>query len=132
MESHFLKMGIKSPLWLPDEIEMRHLYAILCTMFHRYGLYRVEFLFKLVRQIKAHDDSPFTNAAPYYHTAAGMSSLHYNTRLETYVTIKAEGNTYITIKLCCGQSRRYQIGTNIFHIGDCRDHRDPSKHRAFV
>ena len=34
-------MGIKSPLWLPDEIEMRHLYAILCTMFHRNGLYRV-------------------------------------------------------------------------------------------
>ena len=45
MESHFLKMGIKSPLWLPDEIEMRHLYAILCTMFHRYGLYRADFLF---------------------------------------------------------------------------------------
>ena len=48
MESHFLKMGIKPPLWLPDEIEMRHLYAILCTMFHRFGLYRVDFLFTLI------------------------------------------------------------------------------------
>lgn len=36
------------PLWLPDEIEMRHLYAILCTMFHRYGLYRADFLFTLI------------------------------------------------------------------------------------
>gem|GEM_PF-6122130 len=32
------------------------LYAILCTMFHRYGLYRVEFLFQFIRQIIVHAD----------------------------------------------------------------------------
>lgn len=29
-----------SPAMLPDEISTRRQYAILCTMFHRYGLYR--------------------------------------------------------------------------------------------
>ena len=37
---------------------MRYLYAILCTMFHRNGLYRVQFLFRLVRQIKIHFYNP--------------------------------------------------------------------------
>ena len=41
------KKGIKS-LWLSDEIWLRSLYTILCTMFHRNGLYRVNFLFALI------------------------------------------------------------------------------------
>ena len=41
-----------------DEILMRYLYAILCTMFHRNGLYRVQFLFRLIGQIKIHFGSP--------------------------------------------------------------------------
>jgi hypothetical protein len=45
---------------LSDEILMRHLYAILCTMFHRYELYRVEFLYKLIGQIEVHIILSFT------------------------------------------------------------------------
>ena len=41
------KKGIKS-LWLSDEIWLRSLYTILCTMFHRNGLYRADFLFTLI------------------------------------------------------------------------------------
>ncbi len=43
----------------PDEIQKRYLYAILCTMFHRNGLYRVQFLFRLIRQVEIHTTSPY-------------------------------------------------------------------------
>mgnify|MGYP006924743170 CR=1 FL=1 len=68
MESHFLKMGIKSPLWLPDEIEMRHLYAILCTMFHRFGLYRVDSLFTFICQMKIHKYTPKNDILLHHDT----------------------------------------------------------------
>lgn len=49
----------------PDEISIRYLYAILCTMFHRFGLYRVQFPFKLACQIKVHDNSPLLKRSYY-------------------------------------------------------------------
>lgn len=42
-----------------DEILLRYFIAILCTMFHRYGLYRAELPCKLICYIIVHDDSPF-------------------------------------------------------------------------
>ena len=59
---------------LSDEILMRHLYAILCTMFHRYELYRVEFLYKLISQIEVHNIISFTETQLLYHRILVLSN----------------------------------------------------------
>ncbi len=60
---------------LSDEILMRHLYAILCTMFHRHELYRVEFLNKLIGQIEVHNILSFTETQSLYHSILVLSIL---------------------------------------------------------
>jgi hypothetical protein len=59
---------------LSDEILMRHLYAILCTMFHRYELHRVEFLYKLILQIEVHSILSFTETQSLYHRFLALSN----------------------------------------------------------
>ena len=65
----------------PDEISIRHLYAILCTMFHRYGLYRVQFPFKLACQIKVHDNSPLLKRSYYITMDWGCQFSVINARI---------------------------------------------------